>query len=655
MDSFSPPALNFRYVCIAPTKSPVVAALISNYFNEPGTYFPVLVFPNVDQPYAEKNDSRDDAYIARVIGTRAAVAINNAIARLQPKRIFLAEMNEILKSYIYAYLPKSRCVEINGIENVDAALAFLHRTFDGTLPCRSSDIAQGLLISKYTNRQLRMDEQAQRLTSEHIEDTEGLVVIENEGYSNQLAAINYAFSIRADVVLVPPFDRSELHPVQQLIYEWKKSSSDSARIRLQEMAVQRVGHIKFSKYSFASFFTAGFPYGLVLDNVIPFTHVFTRPQCDLFILNNIGRELFPAPFGCALAFSPKLFSNEETDDIIKMLEQSNYYVKALLGTKASVKALDNYGGHFPFDLMHICSHGGETTGYYVVQEFLDRNGKQHMVEFEEIVGFSPTGPDKVRVTRKLIFRRLDGFKWMSDDLKKQQIPDYVLVDMRKAFSLSEESPKTIRVTSDSPIYASCHIECSDSIHQGLFNSIACEGLPFIFNNTCSSWHEIAVTFVAAGASGYIGTIWKVGNAVAREAAKVFYKQVLATEGILNAFYAMNEFVKSTEYQNIYIYWGLHFSTLKTPPGKSDQIVFNALMGSLARWLNKYTTTKDLEVKRNCIPILNFISQEIERNFSPNHLARLNAEIQKELRERMTSIPPDESPPDDLRARGVIDL
>src|SRR5277367_2088043 len=161
MGDFSPPALTFKYVCITPSTSPVVAALISNYFNQPGTYFSVLIFPDVDQPYAETNDSRDDAYIARVIGSRAAVAINNAIARLQPKKIFLAGMNEIHKTYIYAYLPKSRCVEIDRIEDVDNALAFLHRIFDGTVSCRSAEVLQGLLISTYNNRQLLIDEQAQ--------------------------------------------------------------------------------------------------------------------------------------------------------------------------------------------------------------------------------------------------------------------------------------------------------------------------------------------------------------------------------------------------------------------------------------------------------------------------------------------------------------
>jgi hypothetical protein len=47
MDRSSPPALNFRYICVAPSENPVVAALVSSYFHEPDTYSAVLVVPDV--------------------------------------------------------------------------------------------------------------------------------------------------------------------------------------------------------------------------------------------------------------------------------------------------------------------------------------------------------------------------------------------------------------------------------------------------------------------------------------------------------------------------------------------------------------------------------------------------------------------------------
>jgi len=126
----------------------------------------------------------------------------------------------------------------------------------------------------------------------------------------------------------------------------------------------------------------------------------------------------------------------------------------------TVGQLSNYGAYFPYDLMHICAHGGETDGYFVVQKFTDREGADHTLEYYEVVGFAPSGRDMVRVHRKLIFKRLDGFPWMSKPLKG--FPRYVFEDMTKA--MKENDDEVIRTRFDSKIALSCHIQCSDSIH-----------------------------------------------------------------------------------------------------------------------------------------------------------------------------------------------
>jgi hypothetical protein len=152
------------------------------------------------------NDRGDDGYTARVIGRRAAVAINNVIARLRPTKVFLAGMNQTHKTY--TDLPASMCIEVDGVEDV--------------LACRPSSVVEGLLISKHMNWRLRIDEKARTLAGGYKGHNGGLVVTENAGIPNQVAAINYACSIVANVVLGPTFDRDELHLVQQLIYESKK-------------------------------------------------------------------------------------------------------------------------------------------------------------------------------------------------------------------------------------------------------------------------------------------------------------------------------------------------------------------------------------------------------------------------------------------------
>jgi hypothetical protein len=613
----------------------------------------VFTFPNVSEPFSPQNDFQSDGYIGRLLGKNAAVHINNVLFQLRPNRIILGGMTAAQKSYFYAYLDRRMIVEIDSVEDIPKKLPLTPAANERRLACTPSEIVQGLLRSQYENSPLNIDDTAPQLPTERIQRNEYLVVIENEGLTDQIVAVNYAFSIEADVVLVKPFERAEIRDLQKLIYEWTSKGSKEAYKQLQQKATARIGHIDVSQYKCATFFTQGFPYGLLFKNVIPCAHVLLNVRCDLFVINNIGYESFPRDFDSALIFSPKEFDNEETDDVIQMLEQSRYSVKSLLADRASVKALTNYGGHYPFDLMHIVSHGGETNGYYVVQEFLDRSGTSHQVEYEEIVGFSPAGADRVLVTRKLIFRRFDGLPWMSEELKK--LPQEVFEDMRKAFSLSEESSNTTRVWTNHPIYTSCHIRCHDSIHQGELHSIASGGCPVIFNNTCSSWYEIAANFLSAGARAYIGTLWKIGNITARDAAKEFYRQVLSHGRLLDAFHAMNNSIKSTKYQNIYLYWGLHFATLNRPSEKSDQKVFNALVASFVLWLRHYHAAQDAEVKRNCVPILNFILSEIDSNFTPEHRARLQSEVSSRLPEESRSFPGDEEQEDDLSNRGVLDL
>lgn len=271
--------------------------------------------------------------------------------------------------------------------------------------------------------------------------------------------------------------------------------------------------------------------------------------------------------------------------------------------------------------MHICAHGGETDGYFAVQEFTDRNGESHKLEFYEVVGVSPTEGDMVRVHRKLIFKSFDGFPWMSPPLKS--FPRYVFEDMMVAMRLDPEN-KVLRVPFKSKIALSCHIQCADSIHQGEFHGLAGSGHPFVFNNTCSSSHEIAAMIIRAGARSYIGTLWSVGNETARRAAKAFYEDLIQQGNLLSAFFAMNKAIINKQYDNVYIFWGLHLSTLRKVSVKSDAKIFADLIGLYLSWVKKVQTTTDPEVRHNSIPIARFLADEIMRRFTPERLKEIKS-------------------------------
>ena len=388
--------------------------------------------------------------------------------------------------------------------------------------------------------------------------------------------------------------------------------------RVKRKVLQRTKGIKFSGYQFATFFTTGLPYGLILDNAIPCSHVLRDIDCGVFISRNLIEERDPLVFESALLFSPQSFHSEETDHIRQAPEDNNFTVKALLGNEATVENLSNYGAFFPFDVLHICAHGGETDGYSTTLEFTDRQKLQHKCDFYEIVGIGASDGEKVMVTRKIIFKSFDGFPWMSSPLKR--FPRYVFDDMMKAIK-SDESDRLVRVRVDHPIALSCHIQCHGSIHQGNFQSLAGFGHPLVFNNTCSSSHELAVNFIDASARSYIGTLWSIGNETASHAAIAFCSEALRQGNILAAFFAMNRSITNPKHRNIYILWGLHLSSLRKPQHKSDDKIFGALLDSYFKWVRKIETNPDPDIKRNSIPIAKFLLKEVVENFSPARLKK----------------------------------
>lgn len=606
------PIIDGSVICIACYDDFKLPAIVSSYFTEKGQYVPFFLFPKVAAPHKEDSTSEDDDFVSHLIGNEAAILICNGIARLRGYgRIVFIGLDQNQLTYFHQ-IPEEKRICIQDENEIEDKLSFLGKKNREKLMCRPEQALEGLFLAKHTNRTLVFNKEAQNISD--LPEGEGVVLVERVSTASSLVAINYAFTIRSSLRVVQALEEGEADSVLRFIQKYSQSGNHNQLQKVKNKAIQRIGDLVQKK--FLTCFTEGLPYSLAFENSMPISHVHLSRRVDFFVYNNVLSEGMRR-FNSSVIFSPRYFgADEETDNLVKLFQDLNFYTKPLLDNTATVNNLDFYASYLPYDVLHICSHGGETGGYAVTHEFRDRKGTRHVVEYDEVVGFSPAPEGKVEVVSKAIFRKFNGYKWMSNELRKQAYPQYVYEDMRKAMHTDAKSESGVkRIHKGELIPASCAIQCYDSIHQGNFRVLASQSHPLVFNNTCWSWDEIAKFFILGGGRAYVGTLWAIDNITAVTAANAFYKNIF-NGTLLNAFFQMNKAIRGQSDENIYIFWGLHFSTL-SPAEKSTESrmrVLREIMSSLALFLQKIHTTKVPEVKENSIEIARKLYSEL-KNFT----------------------------------------
>jgi hypothetical protein len=218
----------------------------------------------------------------------------------------------------------------------------------------------------------------------------------------------------------------------------------------------------------------------------------------------------------------------------------------------------------------------------------------------------------IPVTIKRIWRKFDGHVWKSKELKESGYPSYVFAEMVQELSDKDRVNRKNRGV----ITDSCAIKCSDFNYQAMFNTIAGEHTnPFIFNNTCWSWYNIAESFISSGSIGYIGTLWAVNNDLAKTTAETFYSNVFENT-ILESLQNSLIHLKGTDNEHIYIYWGLHFACIKK--GQSIQIsrliIAKKMLQAIAGRRDQISNIEDNETKKLVSDLIYWNYNQLKTNF-----------------------------------------
>lgn len=589
------PKIDNRFFCIVDRAKMGLAAVISSYLQIDRQYLPMLVFPAVTiaKP-ATDQIPLDEHHLSVSRALELDVRISNALTTVGGcDYLVLAGLSEMQKSYL-SFLKDYNIIEIESVVDVGHLLKEFTERVD-YLVCNDREVPLGLQLALANNQLLQIQPNAQDLIPAPEDAKGGIVVVEDDLTVSTIIGINFAKSIGASVLIVGR-PAILIEEITYFIRRWKEDKDDRLLYDLGARVFGNIEKIDFSKHSFATFFTFGVPYSLLLRNIVPCSYVNSSLYPDFFVLNNIIAETASIA-NAGVVFSPEEFLDEETEFVIRKLAEQNYFVKELLGKNATVFNIDHHVKEFPYDIFHVCSHGGEVDGYSLKKNFVDSAGNKHEVEYDEVISLAPdASEEKIEVVSKFIWRTFDGIPWKSKELKEKNYPQHVFADMIKLASGNKE-PRTVR----KPNIPNSHaIKCYRFNYQAIFNSIAgAHANPFIFNNTCWSWIGIADGFLSVGARGYIGTLWAIDNSVAKVCAEKFYANVFNTT-ILKAFHSALQSANGTASENVFIYWGLHFSTLKkgTSIQDSKSKVGKRLSVSFLRWkknLAKVTDEKTREM------------------------------------------------------------
>lgn len=612
------PKIDNTYFCIAHRDEHILTAVVSSHINDSDQYSLIFGFSEVTQAKDGKSlNTRDEHQITRSRSNRLNIDLGNTLRRIGGcEYLILVGINDNQKTYL-TFLEDYNVIKINSLEDVNS---FLQPISDKeVIDCSSSQIHEGLMQGVLLKKAINIDEDANDIEVKK-KNSGGLVVVEDDDSFETIIATNYAISINADIEYIKPFDFHEKRFLE-LIELWKEEVKtkveEKSFIELKALIYDRIDYIDFSNYSFVTFFTIGAPYSLIIENIIPTTYVGLNLNPDFFIFNNI---YFQDNYNVesAIVFSPRFFSREETDFVINKLKANYYHVSALIKEEATSHNLDYYVKELPFNVLHLCSHGDQSEGSLIEEKYIDEFGNEHVFEYYLTISLAPD-PDKkngngeplIKVSKKIFPRKLNGFAFRTEEFKQQNYPSSIFPKMIDTVPVKENEISSKRVTLEN----SHEIACYRFSHIGFFTHLAAGHSPLIFNNTCWSAYDIKNHLIGVRARAYIGTLWAIDNTVASKTAESFYS-LLFDKTVLEALQESLVHSKGSKDENIYAFYGLHFTKLNKGKSIEDskKDITRKLLLSIDTWQNNYDKATDPTIKESIEDLIKWNKKMISKNY-----------------------------------------
>jgi hypothetical protein len=497
----APPLISDNFIFAENAK---LAARLSCALALPGIYLPVCDSPRMNRP---------DRHVE-------VLRRHNAAKRARAKTIYFAGLPDDAFEALQASLNAQRGVPCRRVSSSSDIPSVAGYEF---LKWGRDRIGIGLLKALREGKQMAFDDSPS--PDEWVPSKSGHVVVCEEGEDiSQVIAANYAFALDAGLVLIPEVDEALADDILEEFYKSQDGadgiSPSEAQAGLSRRLLDLCGSLPIPEGGSLTF-VGQLPFGFAYPEY-PSTHLFDYPDLGCAVVNGFaaGQNRRP-PHGVVALVDPDMTPAPEIEAAIQLLEPRGAFIRVYQGPAADVRRVSEMIEHFPYDLLIIATHCGDSSGYRWTYEFADSEGLPRTVVIDLAVGFARTDdPNLFRAAHYYRFISLDGVDWSDGAAKSKLYVGEAIRDfntrLKAGFSEFEPSKKD---TVDRVI-GSAAMKMSDSNLLFAQHTIAGVGTPIIVNNACLSWHRLAANMTFAGARAYIGTLFPV---LPLEAAEIVTK------------------------------------------------------------------------------------------------------------------------------------
>jgi hypothetical protein len=473
-----------------------LAAQLSCALAQRGRYLPVCDGPRMQRP--------DHAI--------EVLRLHNAAGRARAQVAYLAGLSDESSDALTRSLQGTRnltCHRISSSEDIGAAGIVLSRP---AMSWGHDRIGVGLLTALRDGYNMTFEERPSPYS--WVGSKNGHLVICEEGEDiSQVIAANYAFALDAGLFLIPEVDDDLADDLLERFYMLNEGafgfSPEEAQAQLRQELLNLCGSIPVTENGSITF-VGKLPLGFAYPEY-PSTHLFEYPALGCAVINGLSAEQKRRPpLGVTVLVDPGKTPAPEIQTAIELLEPRRSFIRVYQDRAANVRNVSEMIEHFPYDLLIIATHCGDSAGYRWTHEFTDSEGLHRTVVTDVAVGFERTDdPDILKVGHFFRFISVDGIDWTDRAAKSKMHVGNVIHDFNERLGAGPTSFKPVKTETVARVVGSSAMAMSDSNLLFAQHTIANMGTPIILNNACVSWHRLAGDMTFAGARAYIGTLFPV--------------------------------------------------------------------------------------------------------------------------------------------------